>query len=171
MRAKSGNHRAEKGNILIVVIITLFFLSAIWMVGLSRTSSEFEQVGSRKASVARLYRVEQALVTAYETPSSWLTDGFLQDVSADPVTASTTTPVADPDTGRVLAQLTVRPIQNIDSAAAQSNRLPVQVHETAPPAGSGYGLNKFVVRRFGISAASPDGKTVTQSGVWVVLNK
>ncbi len=163
--------KAERGSALIIVLITVFFLGAIWMVGLTRTGEEFSQVGAKQASVARLYAAEQALVTAYERPSTWLTDTFLQDAAADIARASITTPVADPGTGKVLAQLTIRPIQNIDAAAAQSNRLPAQVHATAPPVDSGYGLNKFAVRRFGVSAATPDGRTEVHSGVWIVLNK
>lgn len=160
----------EKGAILPYVIIVIFFLSFLWILSLSRTTGDIKLVGSRRMATTQFYSADSALVAAYENKGNWMTDDFLSDVADDVESAALTFTATDPLAGD-LATMTFRPIQDEDEAAAAANNLPVQRHEVPPPTGSGFGLNKFVVKRFGIDAVSPDGSREVQAGVWVLLNK
>jgi hypothetical protein len=67
--------------------------------------------------------------------------------------------------GQVLAQVTVRPIQNLSAVSG----LPLQSHEFTPPADSGSGVNSTIARRYGISAVN--GSKEIQVGVYRVVTK
>ncbi len=165
-----GTMSGQKGAILPYVLVVIMFLSFLWGLSLSRTTGDIKRVGSSGVATNQFYSADSALVRAFETKWTWMTDGFLTDAANSLDSATLTLTSTDPQVGE-LATMTFRPIQDEDETAAEKNNLPVQRHEVPPPTGSGFGLNKFVAKRFGINAVSPDGSREVQAGVWVLLNK
>jgi hypothetical protein len=171
----------ERGAALPFIIIIVFFLSFVWILSLSRTTSEFKGVGSSRRATDQFYSADTALAVAYENKGTWLTDDFIQkikdkdwdnaavenlsmyDDNGDMLDTLAVVDAADERWGR----LTFRPIQDEDEDKANEFNLPVQPHEVPPPAGSGYGMS-FKVRRYGVNAISPDGSREIQAGVWVL---
>ena len=163
----------EKGAVLPYLIVVVFFLSFVWILSLSRTTSE------------QFYAADTALAVSWENKGSWLNNAFQQAVENkdwdNAVVADLTMYDEDGNLLETLATVDVddnfwgrlqfRPIQDEDEDKAAEFGLPVQRHEVPPPEGSGFGMSKFVVRRFGVNAVSPDGNREIQAGVWVLQGK
>jgi len=93
-------------------------------------------------------------------------------MSADETAASYTQNNVDIDSdGTDDVNIEIRCIQNTDSDIANANNLPAQQHISPPPVGSGYSLNDYEVRRYGITATSINGNARVQIGTYKVFNK
>lgn len=164
------SNNSENGRIIIIVLITVFTLSAFWFIALSVTGSELQVVGGKKSAAQQFFDAEAAINAVIENfnAANLVLNGDLTTVV---YTTSVKDPTSDPNPAnqRVVAQVTVRPVQNIDAAAATGNRLPLQTHEFDPPVGSGSGVNTAVSKRYAITAAS--GKKEIQVGVYRTVPK
>ncbi len=163
--------RDEKGAVLPYILVSVFFLSFLWILSLSRTTGEFKWVGFNRQVTDQFYAADAALAVAYENKNFWMTDAFHADIENDAATAVLDNKTMIDENGDPLGTLAFRPIQDEDEAAAAANNLPVQRHEVSPPEGSGHGMKFFVIKRFGVTSVSPDGSRQIQSGAWVLQNK
>jgi len=182
---KNARLASEGGAVLPYLIVVVFFLSFVWILSLSRTSSELQGVGASRRATDQFYAADTALAVAWENKGSWLNNDFQQAIENkdwdNAVVADQTIYDADGNLLETLATVDVddrfwgrlrfRPIQDEDEDKAAEFGLPVQRHEVPPPEGSGFGMSKFVVRRFGVNAVSPDGNREIQAGVWVLQGK
>ena len=75
---------------------------------------------------------------------------------------------ADPAAQRVVAEITLRPIQS-DITVATTNGQPAQSHQSTPPAGSSSGVNSTVTRRYSINSVAGDKEL--QIGVYRIVPK
>lgn len=155
----------ENGRVLILVVVTIFALSAFWFIALGETGSELRIVGGKKSDAQQFFDAEAGLNLAIEH-----FDALYNSLSGDVTTAVVSVTQTDPTDGnRVVANVTCRAIQNKDSALAQSYGLPVQKHEFRPPAGSGSGVNTTKAVRYGINSVA--GNKEIQVGVYRVVPK
>lgn len=161
---------SENGRIIIFVLITVFTLSAFWFIALAVTGSELQVVGGKKSAAQQFFDAEAGVNAIIENFNA-ATPVLNGDLTTVLYSASIKDPTSDPDPAkqRVVAQVTVRPVQNIDATAASNNRLPLQAHEFDPPVGSGSGVNTAVSRRYAITAAS--GNKEIQVGVYRTVPK
>lgn len=159
-----NSKNCENGRIIIVVLITILTLSAFWFIALSVTGTELRVVGGKKSAAQQFYDAEagiSAVIESFGTVSPNLNGdlatvvhtGTIKDPNSDP----------NPANQRVVAQVTVRPVQNIDAAAATNNRLPFQAHVTEG-CSPGSGVNTVECRRYAITAIS--GGREIQVGVY-----
>lgn len=164
----------ERGAALLIVIMVMAMLMLIGMSASLTTDTGLLVAGSEKRFSLEFYHAEDGLNQALESADTWLTDIFL---AAEVTTAATTFATvdpndpADPDDDQTIATVSVRPIQDEDAAVAQANALPVQAHSAPPPPGSGYGMNRFVIRRYAVTAEPVGGNTRLQVGMWKVFNR
>ena len=159
----------ENGRVILLVLITVFTLSAFWFVALSVTGSELQAVGGKKSAAQQLFDAEAGLNVAMENFGT-LTDSFTGNETTDVVynTVKDPTSSADPATQRVVAAVTVRPIQD-DATVAATNGQPAQAHKSTPPAGSSSGVNSTVTRRYSINSVAGDKEL--QVGVYRIVPK
>lgn len=171
----------ERGAVLPFIIIIVFFLSFVWILSLSRTTSELKGVGTSRRATDQFYAADTALAVSWEHTGTWLTDSFqqaIEDENWDGAVVQNLT--MHDDNGNLLdslievdtdderwGRLTFRPIQDEDEGKAAEFGLPVQRHEVPPPEGSGFGMS-FKARRYAVNAVSPDGSREIQAGVWVL---
>jgi hypothetical protein len=116
--------------------------------------------------------VIDALENYNSGPTTWMTNDFL---TADPAAANNTVTSSD-ESGDAVATVEVRCIEQTATPipppfSDAANNIPRQPHIGAPPAGSGYSLKYFEVRRYGITGTSTNGNTQIQVGAWKVFNK
>jgi len=175
----------EQGAVLPYLIVVVFFLSFVWILSLSRTTTELQGVGAVRRATDQFYAADTALAVSWENKGSWLNNAFSQAIENkdwdNAVVADLTSYDENGNLMQTLATVDVddnfwgrlrfRPIQDEDEDKAAEFGLPVQRHEIPPPEGSGFGMSKFVVRRFGVNAVSPDGNREIQAGVWVLQGK
>jgi len=162
----------EDGMIMIVVLIILVIITLLGLSASKTAITEIQMASNERQLVEELCDAEGGLINTLENPA-WLTDAFL---SADPTTASSGQIAADFNAdGIVDARVEVRCIESTGTAVAglsdAANDLPAIPHITPPPAGSGYSLKYFEVRRYGITTTSSTGNTQVQAGVFKVFNK
>jgi hypothetical protein len=116
--------------------------------------------------------------------TQWMTDQFLLDA---PTAVANHRFLSVDAGGQPIAEVRVRCITDTPitcdfqsglgsveaNAAADllANTLPLQQHISTPPAGSGFSLKYFEVRRYGITATSTTGNTRVQIGAYKVFNK
>lgn len=163
-------HDRESGRILLLVMVTIFALSAFWFIALSTTGLELRTVGGRKSASQQFFDAEAGLTAAMENFSGLagslgldVTTTFVTEEVKDPTSA------ADPADQRVVAEITLRPIQRQSLTKSQEHNQPYQRHESAPPAGSGSGVNSTVIKRYSIDSKS--GNKELQAGVYRVVPK
>ncbi len=162
-------HNNEDGRVIILVLITVFTLSAFWVVALTSTGYELQWVGGSKSKAQKFFDAEAGLNVAMEKFGD-----FADSLSADVTTAvvyntiKDPTSAADPVNQRVVAEITLRPIQS-DAGVAVTNGQPAQRHESTPPAGSSSGVNSTVTRRYSINSVA--GGKELQIGVYRIVPK
>lgn len=160
----------ESGRIIILVLVTVFALSAFWFIGLSVTGLELKAVGGKKSDAQQLFDAEAGLNAAMEN-----FDALVGSMSNDVTTAVVYNTIKDPTSSaipanqRVVAEVTLRPIQDEDATIAQANDQPVQKHMSTPPAGSSSGVNSTVTRRYSINSVA--GNREVQAGVYRIVPK
>ena len=104
----------ENGRVILLVLITVFTLSAFWFVALSVTGSELQAVGGRKSEAQQFFAAEAGLNAAMEN-----FDTLYNSLSGDVTTAVATMSPTDPTSGnQVVAIVTLRPIQDEDATLA-----------------------------------------------------
>lgn len=147
----------ESGRIIIVVLITVFTLSAFWFIALGVTGSELRVVGGKKSAAQQFYDAEAGVVAVVNSFDANLPTS----PSAAPVSNATIS-----DGARAVAQVTVRPVRD-DAGYAATHNLPQQNFEFDPPEGSGSGVNTSIAQRYVITSAA--GDRVIQVGVYQVV--
>jgi hypothetical protein len=168
-------------SILMSAILILAGVLALWT-----STTEMHVVRNENELTLEFYNAEGGVIDALEnynavttdlggnpvdSPLRWLTDAFL---SAPQTTASDIVQSVQAD-GSPAARVEVRCIEDTGTAvaglSAAANTLPLQRHISAPPAGSGFSLKHFEVRRYGLTATSATGNTQVQVGAYKVFNK
>jgi Tfp pilus assembly protein PilX len=158
-------------SILVSAILVLAGVLAIWT-----SNTEVRMVRNEGQMIREFYNAEAGVIDALENynsgPTTWMTDDFL---TADPTAANNTVTSNDED-GDAVATVEVRCIEDTATPipapfSAAANNIPRQPHIGPPPAGSGYSLKYFEVRRYSITASSINGNTQIQVGAWKVFNK
>jgi hypothetical protein len=174
----------ENGSVIVLALIMLVLLTLLGM-AVSRTSSIGVQVASNDSRAAdNLYKAESADHFAIELSQTWMTDSFL-------IAAQTAAQAVSPDLdndgvddvnldidndGTNDFQIEIRCVEgsglpHTGSLSNAANDLPLMLHITIPPVGSGYSLKYFEVRKYGITGTALDGGTVVQLGAYKVFNK
>ncbi|MCK4984964.1 MAG: hypothetical protein KAS40_05565 [Desulfobacterales bacterium] len=156
--------------ILVSAILVLAGVLAIWT-----SNTELKTVRNEAQMTREFYNAEAGVIDALENyksgPTNWLTNDFL---TADPIDANSTVNSSDEE-GNVVAAVEVRCIEStatpVSGLSNSANNIPRQAHIGPPPAGSGYSLKYFEVRRYAVTATSTNGNTQIQVGAWKVFNK
>ena len=158
-------------SILISTILLLAGVLAIWT-----ANTEVKIVRNEGQMISEFYSAEAGVIDALENydsgPTTWLTNDFL---SADPTEANNTV-LSSEESGDAVATVEVRCIEQTATPipppfSDAANNIPRQPHIGAPPAGSGYSLRYFEIRRYSLTATSTNGNTQIQVGAWKVFNK
>ena len=158
-------------SILISTILLLAGVLAIWT-----ANTEVKIVRNEGQMISEFYSAEAGVIDALENydsgPTTWLTNDFL---SADPTEANNTV-ISNEESGDAVATVEVRCIEQTATPipppfSDAANNIPRQPHIGAPPAGSGYSLKYFEIRRYSLTATSTNGNTQIQVGAWKVFNK
>jgi hypothetical protein len=181
-------------SILISAVLLLAGVLALWT-----SNTEMHVVRNEGELTREFYTSEGGVIDALENydtgpttkggngATNWLTDQFLLD---SPVGAAAYHRFFSVDAnGQPVAEVRVRCITERDpvtglpvmidfdtgvvstEADAAANNLPLQLHVSSPPEGSGFSLKHFEVRRYGITATSTTGNTRIQVGAYKVFNK
>ena len=158
-------------SILISTILLLAGVLAIWT-----ANTEVKIVRNEGQMISEFYSAEAGVIDALENydsgPTTWLTNDFL---TADPTEANNTV-LSSEESGDAVATVEVRCIEQTATPipppfSDAANNIPRQPHIGAPPAGSGYSLKYFEIRRYSLTATSTNGNTQIQVGAWKVFNK
>ena len=158
-------------SILISTILLLAGVLAIWT-----ANTEVKIVRNEGQMISEFYSAEAGVIDALENydsgPTNWLTNDFL---TADPTEANNTV-ISSEESGDAVATVEVRCIEQTATPipppfSDAANNIPRQPHIGAPPAGSGYSLRYFEIRRYSLTATSTNGNTQIQVGAWKVFNK
>ena len=158
-------------SILISTILLLAGVLAIWT-----ANTEVKIVRNEGQMISEFYSAEAGVIDALENydsgPTTWLTNDFL---TADPTEANNTV-ISSEESGDAVATVEVRCIEQTATPipppfSDAANNIPRQPHIGAPPAGSGYSLRYFEIRRYSLTATSTNGNTQIQVGAWKVFNK
>ena len=170
--------RNEEGSVIVLSMVLLVLLTILGISATRTSSIEVQIASNERQAIQNQYQAEAGNHYALEISSTWMTDNFLTtaanaayvDSSVDPSLAVD----IDAD-GTNDATIEIRCIESTGTAIAGlsdgANNLPVQQHITAPPAGSGYSLKNYEVRRYGITATSTNGNSQVQLGAYKVFNK
>lgn len=156
----------DRGMALILAIFLLLFIAIFGMVGITISNREIEGAGSQHLAEQNLYQAQAGLDESLLISDTWLTNSFLMHT---PMYNAVSFTHENGLSGQHIADITARYIQD---KQAEPN-LPSQPHYTEPPAGSGYSVGKFIVRRFAVQADYPDKanpKSIVLEGVWRVFN-
>jgi len=161
-----------------VLILALLMMSVITVIGVAatRTSETETQIASNERQIANEFcSAEGALIDVLERAiSTWAapTSTFLTDGET---VASYTSPVDFDGDGTNDATVEIRYIGDLGATigglSTAANDLPVQSHTGPPPAGSGYSMKHFEIRRYGVTTTSITGNTQIQTGAYKVFNK
>jgi hypothetical protein len=175
-------------SILISAVLLLAGVLALWT-----SNTEMHVVRNEGELTREFYTSEGGVIDALENydtgpttkggngATNWLTDQFLLDSPVGPAAYHRFFSVDA--NGQPVAEVRVRCITDTavtldfdtgvvsTEADAAANNLPLQLHVSSPPEGSGFSLKHFEVRRYGITATSTTGNTRIQVGAYKVFNK
>ncbi len=162
----------EEGFVLAAAILILVMITIIGIAATRTSDTEIRVSANERQIVNDFYTVEAALLDTVESSATWLTIGFL---TADETVAAYTGNVDYDSDGTDDATAEVRCIEasgtDVTGLSGNANDVPVGEHIMPPPAGSGYSMKYFEVRRYGITTVSQAGNTRIQAGVWKAFNK
>lgn len=175
MNALKTTINNENGFVLGTAILVSAILLLAGVLALWTANTELKTVRNETQMTREFYNAEAGVIDALENyntgPTTWLTDDFL---TSDPVDAFGMVNSSD-EQGDVVATVEVRCIESTATAVSalsdSANNIPQQAHIGPPPAGSGYSLKYFEVRRYAITATSTNGNSQVQVGAWKVFNK
>jgi len=177
----------ERGFVLVLVILMLAIVTVIGIAATRTSDTEMQIAVNERWRVNEFYDAEGGLIDIMErattdlpatwSPASvggWMTDTFLTAGETGAFFIGTVDFDGD---GANDTTVEIRCIEgtgtdvpgNVLSAAAEN--YPIQSHIGPAPAGSGYSVKYFEVRRYAVTATSASGNTQLQSGVWKVFNK
>jgi len=155
----------DRGFALVTALLILAVLTMIGIAATTTSTVELKISGNESQSVNSFYNTEGVLINTMETPSTWLTTGFL--------TAGETAALYSALLNNTTVE--IRCIESTNTAISGlsdgANDLPARLHRDSPPSRSGYSMKHFEVRRYGITTTSTSGNTQIQTGVWKVFNK
>jgi Tfp pilus assembly protein PilX len=166
----------EKGSVVVLALIMVVLLSLLGMAVTRTTSIDVQVAGNEGRAVQNLYEAESADNYALETTSTWMTNAFL---TSDPTAANSDNLVDLDGDGNKDVRIEIRCIEGTGTAIVPpagnlsngANNLPLMQHKAPPPAGSGYSLKSFEIRRYGITGTGLNGNTQVQIGAYKVFNK
>jgi hypothetical protein len=171
-----GTITEEKGFVLVAALLMVAILTIIGIAATRTSETETLISVNERAYVSEFYNAEGALVDTLENSTTWLTGNML----TTPAAGSFTENVDINSDGTMDAVIEIRCIfdpeeedvndPDIDGLSDAANDLPVLSHKSPPPAGSGYSMKHFEVRRYGVTATSATGNTRIQTGVWKAFN-
>jgi len=165
--------RNENGSVIVLAVIMLVLLTFLGISAIRTSTMQVQIAANEKRAFQDLYKAESGGHYALETSGTWMTptfmipydekiDFFIQNVDIDSDGA--------PD-----VKVEIRCIEStgthIPELSIPANDLPLQQHRDSPPAGSGYSLKDYEIRRYGITATSTDGSSEVQIGIYKVFNK
>lgn len=162
----------EEGFVLAAAILILVVITIIGIAATRTSDTEIRISSNERQIVNDFYRVEAALLDTVESSATWLTIAFL---TAGETTSAYSGSVDYNSDGTNDATAEVRCIEasgtDVAGLSGNANDIPVGEHIMPPPAGSGYSMKFFEVRRFAVTTTSQQGNTRIQAGVWKVFNK
>ncbi len=167
--------RNENGSVIVLAVVMLVLLTFLGISATRMSTIEVQIAANEKRAVQDLYQAEAGDHFALEIGSTWLTTTFLlkdetlafftqNNIDID----SDGTPDVNIEIRCIKSSGAISPLKDVLSSAA--NNYPLQQHKAPPPAGSGYSLNDYEIRRHAITATSTDGSSI-QIGVYKVFNK
>lgn len=162
----------EDGYALLATMLLLVLLTVIGIAA-SHTSNVESQIGVNvKQYEDCFYDAEGALIQALENSNAWLSVDFL---TTAPTAANISYDTDANGDGTNDTTVEVRCVESsatsIATLSAFADNVPADSHITAPPAGSGYSMKYFQVRKYAVSVNYSTCNTNVQSGVWKVFNK
>ncbi len=167
----------ENGYVLIVVLLFMVLLTVIGVAATRTSAVEMEISGNTRKYADNFYLTEGVMTESLENYKDWLTNDFL---AANPEEAYFSKSDVDFDgDGKIDGAYEVLCIQSdaeeyegdAESAGDKAKALPKDDHTGVAPPGSFYSVKHFEIRRYGITASSPGGRTVVQTGVWRAFKK
>jgi len=165
--------KSENGFVLVLAVLMLAVITVIG-VAATRTSETESQIASNERQIANeFYNAEGGLIDTLErATATWLapTSSFLTDGET---VASFTSSIDFDGDGTNDATVEIRCIEGTGTPIFNDSAddLPLMAHTGPPPAGSGYSMKHFEVRRYGVTTTSTTGNTQIQTGVYKVFNK
>lgn len=160
----------NKGSILVISVIILMLLSIIGVAAFNTTKIELYIARNDKIYKENFYLCESALHTCL-ADQSWL-------VSNSSLFNSTNmNPVSYPlDMNSDGINETLIEISRISTSSTNGTfDIPSIPHIVSPPAGSGFGMKDFEVRRYALTVSTNSttgsGRNVIQGGCWKVFKK
>jgi Tfp pilus assembly protein PilX len=159
----------QEGSVIVLALVLLVLLTILGISATRTSTIEVQIAANERQAVQSLYQAESGSYYALEITGTWMTNTFLS--AAETAASSTQSDVDIDSDGTPDVNIEIRCIQNTDPDIANTNNLPTQKHISPPPTGSGYSLNDYEIRRYGITAASINGNSRVQVGVYKVFNK
>jgi len=162
----------ENGFVLVVALLMLAIITVYGIAATHTSDTEMQIAANERSRTDDFYSAEGGLIDISERSASWLTDNFL---TAGAASAGYVTNVDLDGNGVNDALVEVRYITDsavtVSALSTPANDLPLGSHIGPPPAGSGYSLKYFEVRRYGVTSTAANGETLVQLGVWKLFNK
>lgn len=171
----------ENGYVLVVVLLFMVLLTVIGVAATRTTAVEVGIAGNSRRIADDFYVTEGVLTETTEKYNPWLNNNFL---ASDMTEAYYASPPIDFDgDGKTDGSYEVlcitdeeyaESLTDSDSETVASEKalaLPKDAHIGPAPPNSFTSVDKFEIRRYGITAASPHERTVIQAGVWRAFNK
>ncbi len=165
----------EEGMVMVVSLMIMLILTIAGLAAINITNNETSIVRNEQLSSSEFYEAEAGISDARINYSTWLTDTFL--ISSEDTASSTFDSLSTDEDGNPLASIQARCIENNNGGEVTAifndvaDEMPAASHTASPPAGSGYSVKYFEIRRYSLTATSNEGNTVVQAGVWKVFNK
>jgi len=165
--------RDENGSVIVLAVIMLVLLTFLGISAIRTSTMEVQIAANEKRAVQNLYKAESGVHYALETSGTWMTAAFMipYDEKIDFFIQNDVDIDSD---GTPDVNIEIRCIEStgtpIGGLSIPANKLPLQQHRDSPPAGSGYSLKDYEIRRYGITATSTEGSSI-QIGVYKVFNK
>ncbi len=181
---EKGNS-SQEGFVLIAALFVLVIVSLAGVYALTNANTELKIVRNTQQMTLEFYEAEAGLFEAVEFVNVWMTDEMLsakEDVPSDFQHMDTLPDPFPPDPtiagDPFTAFMDIRPIRDSVDATTEvagyseeAYDYPLQPHLAAPPAGSGFSMTNFQIRRYAVTSASRTGNTVLQAGAWKIFNK
>ena len=153
----------QQGAALLTTIIVLVLLTIIGVAGINTTSTDLEISSNYRDANQQFYQADGHLNLVFQDTSSWLNS--TSDLLNDPNATYSFDRDFDSD-GHSETNTTVTGI-----TLNSTDGLPEMQHQSAPPIGSGYGANKFEIRRYALVTNHTESATQLESGGFRVFPK
>lgn len=165
--------RNEEGSVIVLALVLLVLLTILGISATQTSTIEVQIASNERHAVQNLYQAEAGDHYALEISNTWMTDTFLSAAETAAFFTQNNVDIDSDGTPDVnieirCIEITGTPIGGLSNGA---NDLPLQQHISLPPVGSGYSLNDYEVRRYGITATSISGSSQVQIGGYKVFNK